>query len=587
MASIEPDRLRRSRNDPQTRELPSIQSLTHTASTNDSLSLAPIEDDIRGHRRGQPGPQQIPSYDSLIDGLPSRQNTCVDGIYRSEAAASSSSTSVLPLQLRLLHPTYTKEQTEDATPKKRQRAPTVHQEFNGPLLPNPVKKRKSAQQVVPPIISGLLEPPQDAAVFPPIVGHYNDAEPSSSNPFKDYLTMDMVRPLGPSAEPDKPDKQEKATRGRAKRRTGKPRRKWSEEETKNLLLGVHKHGVGKWTSILEDPEYTFNDRTAGDLKDRFRTCCPAELREQLGRKDDSSERQKTTPKTKPQKSGVPLENILNEHILANKQDLGYTKKGPSSIASLYHDSEPADQKKSKGRAHRKNIEDLEVLGINAPFKRSERRERRPFTEQDDREILDGLRWYGPAWTKIQRDTRFHLSTRQPTDLRDRVRNKYPELYASIEKGSFHSIQQGRGTTKILEPSVNTSVGNLLPTTLDPHLNRTSSKENMSRSTLPSSGLMEPFESLPGIASFETADPSSSTFTTSGEEMAISRLMIQDSQNNTGGEYGGELLDGWSAALYGREPAERQPATTGQPEPPKSPGPPSRPSNPYSQRGFHQ
>ncbi|KAJ2647399.1 hypothetical protein GGH99_007971, partial [Coemansia sp. RSA 1285] len=48
-------------------------------------------------------------------------------------------------------------------------------------------------------------------------------------------------------------------------------RKWSEEETENLLQGCSKYGVGAWKKILDDPRFTFNNRTSVDLKDRFRT----------------------------------------------------------------------------------------------------------------------------------------------------------------------------------------------------------------------------------------------------------------------------------------------------------------------------
>jgi hypothetical protein len=430
-----------------------------------------------------------------------------------------------------------------------------------------LKKRKSTQQVVPPIINGLHEPPQDAAVFPPI--RFEDEDLSNLNSLKDFTVFveDVERPT-PSAEPEKQDKPDKTSRGRAKRRIGKPRRKWSEEETNHLLLGVNKHGVGKWTSILEDPEYNFNERTAGDLKDRFRTCCPAELREQLTHRDSGSERPRPGLKPKPKKS-LPLENIL----IDDDDDIREKRKGPSSIASINHDSDSAGPKNRKSRAHRKNIEDLEELGIRAPFKKSERRERRPFTEEDDREILDGLHEYGPAWTKIQRDTRFHLTSRQPTDLRDRVRNKYPDIYASIEKGSFQSIQLGRGTTKILEPSVNTSIANSLANTFEPHLDRTNSKESMSRCTLPSSGLMESYESLPGISSFEMGDGSSSTFMTSGEEMSISRLMIGDPQSTSDYGTAGAFDERSATGVHGQGTAERRSTKPGQQfgEMPRSPG----------------
>lgn len=95
----------------------------------------------------------------------------------------------------------------------------------------------------------------------------------------------------------------------------------------------------------------------------------------------------------------------------------------------------------------------------APSK-SIQRERRPFTDQDDQKILECFNIYGPAWTKIQRDPRFNLSSRQPTDLRDRVRNKYPTVYQRIEKGTFQAKDQSRGNDT-LEPLVNMSIDDSL------------------------------------------------------------------------------------------------------------------------------
>lgn len=54
------------------------------------------------------------------------------------------------------------------------------------------------------------------------------------------------------------------------------RLRWSEEETKALIDGCQVHGVGNWKKILTDPNYRFNNRTAVDLKDRFRTSFPDE-----------------------------------------------------------------------------------------------------------------------------------------------------------------------------------------------------------------------------------------------------------------------------------------------------------------------
>lgn len=54
----------------------------------------------------------------------------------------------------------------------------------------------------------------------------------------------------------------------------KPRRErvpWTLEEADNLEAGVRKHGEGRWSDILADPELYFNEsRTQVDLKDKWR-----------------------------------------------------------------------------------------------------------------------------------------------------------------------------------------------------------------------------------------------------------------------------------------------------------------------------
>ncbi|KJR85244.1 myb DNA-binding protein domain containing protein [Sporothrix schenckii 1099-18] len=408
-------------------------------------------------------------------------------------------------------------------------------------LPQPLKKQKSSQQVgslnqvFPPIINGLHEPPPNAAVFPPIAyaeydgdestnrnadyggnssgggtgsstgggsgGHYlfdsmlsggglhmvsdhdrmGEAMGMSSSTLPlvggRHFSASSATDLSPktgkatkkspvSGRPARAPRSTRSTTGEAgdspeaasstnsakpKRRATKPRRRWTEEETNQLLIGVSRHGLGKWTAILEDPEFEFSSRTAGDLKDRFRTCCPEELRGKLSRNDpsgaasppDASTPLSSTPGPSTasgqgkSKTSLSLEDILTE---PDEQLEAYNSQGqdgsPGSALS------PDQPKMRKRRVHRRNMEDMIKLGIQGPFKKSHRRERRPFTEQDDKEILEGLQIYGPAWTKIHRHPSFNLASRQPTDLRDRVRNKYPDIYANIEKGVFQGQPEG-------------------------------------------------------------------------------------------------------------------------------------------------
>ena len=666
MATIEP-RLIHLLNDSQTPNLPPIDIPSFGASAGGhSLSLPPLEPDAGQRFDRSAAPTHIAPLYTANDETLLKYNLHDDN-NANENPASRISSSARPLQQLLVGGTDPEpnplsfslrmlvddspDLSEDFSKKKRHRALTTKEDFV--QLPQPLKKQKSTQQVaavVPPIINGLHEPPPNAAVFPPISDSFNDRERINLGLLKEFNRNDhsngntksslvedrdwdksqpsavsVVTPAKAAASTTSSEGAEKNSASgsnggsaRVKRRAAKPRRKWSEEETNHLLLGVHRHGVGKWTSILEDPEYKFNDRTAGDLKDRFRTCCPEELRGASSSKNDKNKSISypcpSTPtgsvpvgglefgKIRPKNGSLPLENILLDPYNGAGSPTSDNRRADHnqglSGQQVQHDSDNSStkqqtQQQRKSRAHRKKLEDLAELGIRGPFKKSHRRERRPFTENDDKEILEGLDQYGPAWTKIQRDPKFHLSSRQPTDLRDRVRNKYPEIYSKIEKGSFQVkdataaallAQGGSGGLKTgqgggsgpLEPNISRAISSaslLGSTTLGTsasastpvsssnrsrkatassldshHLARSRSKEEippmskwMSTTTNPTTGnsaFYESTDSLPGLAGvfgdvMNDGPPSAvnSLVSSSGTatEMDISRLLLDDSQ----------------------------------------------------------
>lgn len=538
MATIEP-RLIHLLNNSQTPHLPPIDRLPplDTSNSGQSLSLPPID-----HENAS---VQIPSLYTVGDEGHHAPAPRVASGFPTDSSAGRLTGSGRPLHLLLGEAEGTvsttlplrmlvdanPESPEDPSTKKRHRALTTKDDFV--QLPQPLKKQKSTQQVigVPPIINGLHEPPPNAAVFPPITSEpFGNREVPGTTLLKD-LSNNLEDRAGtaPTSDADKSNGS-----ARVKRRAAKPRRKWSEEETNHLLLGVSRHGVGKWTSILEDPSFKFNDRTAGDLKDRFRTCCPDELRGQTGKKRQENDPEECVQDRPDQswrhKNGSDLENILaNPDRVANREPDG---------------SESAPKQPKKSRAHRKKMEDLQELGIHGPFKKSHRRERRPFTEQDDREILEGLNHYGPAWTKIQRDSKYNLSSRQPTDLRDRVRNKYPEIYAKIEKGNFQAkdaAPRAGGGTSLLEPSINPTVTSSFNSTipaggssaLEQTLTRSSSKDDMGRWTY-GPALWETTESPRGLADpFDGNETPGSFLAGAVPEMDIARLLLDDNQVQVG------------------------------------------------------
>ncbi|KAK0633639.1 hypothetical protein B0T14DRAFT_416569, partial [Immersiella caudata] len=563
MATIEP-RLIHLLNT-QTPNLPPIQLPPLEGRTTETLSLPPLEHD-QAHRGEDKAPTQFPPLQAVGDDASRKQPyQALDNAFANDNSLNNTSSrltkSAHPLQMllgdteantstlslrMLVDETNITEPFDDTATKKRHRALTTKDDFV--QLPQPLKKQKSTQQVVPPIIAGLHEPPPNAAVFPPITSNtFDDADPLSLGIHKDFTALVDDRTAGNSSHAS--DGGDKNTNGGAKgkRRAAKPRRKWSDEETNHLLLGVSRHGVGKWTTILEDPDFKFNDRSAGDLKDRFRTCCPDELRSNSTPVGGKKQRSLASGST-----GTPgPASASSANTTPRYSSDRYREICPAPAQSQNDsDSAPANRQQRKSRAHRKKMEDLVELGIHGPFKKSHRRERRPFTDQDDKEILEGLDQYGPAWTKIQRDRRFNLSTRQPTDLRDRVRNKYPEIYQRIEKGVFHVKGDPKtATTGPLEPMVNTSIEKTLQQqmVMQQELNRSSSREDMvmqgppPNKRLPPAGFYESTESLPGLADmFDMSGPPPTASLLqqmqpapvagaflSPSEMDISRLLLDD------------------------------------------------------------
>ncbi|OTB02874.1 hypothetical protein M426DRAFT_74357 [Hypoxylon sp. CI-4A] len=510
---------------PHHAELPPIKALPLPKT---SGRLHPIEPDasqrseVQESSMGQLASQSMPSLYSVVDEASTANSALLrnDVGYPSDRALLSHISSQ---DLRMILDD-TSDNAEDLGKKRR----PMKEDFV--QLPQPLKKQKAAtqQHMFPPIIVGLLEPPSNASLFPPISSGSFDNRPHSEPPQALSITKPPKVPAElaeEKANPSPPPDVERTPTGKVKRRAAKPRRKWSEEETNHLLLGVSKHGVGRWTDILEDPDYRFNDRTAGDLKDRFRTCCPEELRASPAIRNDISGEKRPTMNAK----GKPRKGLMSENILNETEEEAETEQ----VQSAQNDSDPAPTRQRKSRAHRKKMEDLVELGIKGPFKKSHRRERRPFSEQDDREILEGFELYGPQWTKIQRDPRFNLSSRQPTDLRDRLRNKYPEKFTGTEKTTMQVREPGR-SNNLLEPSVNMAIENSLNVSksalLEPQLNRTNSKEDMPRWPLPSS-LMEAGESSqpphPGLYFGE--GPSAGFASAAIGEMDISRLLLDDTQ----------------------------------------------------------
>lgn len=244
---------------------------------------------------------------------------------------------------------------------------------------------KERRRRLPPTLSGLHQPPPNSGLLPSISVQQprqsnDEAEaqlPKPRNSRPALNTADLA-----SAAP--PANQSTASQPPAgKRKPGKhTKNKWSDEETADLLKGVARFGIGSWTKILRHEDYSFDRRTALDLKDRFRVCCPEHYK-------------------KPK--------------LRSSDDQG--------------DASSSSKSQPKG-THRKGASDLARLGIDEPFQKSGRRMRHGYTKEEDEALLRGFQKHGKSWAAIKKDEEV-LSQRTSTDLRDRFRLRYPQEYASV------------------------------------------------------------------------------------------------------------------------------------------------------------
>ena len=489
-----------------------LPPLDHTILTS-STRLSPLEPRpaIRNDKCSSIGTQQPTKREIDVRENTTTRGTAEKGVLQAHSVEGRSLGASSPQSLRkILDNVSPGPQLQ--TSKRRQRTDSNNDEFV--QLPQPPKKQKATKQVVPPIIIGLFEPPPNAALFPPIASSsFHDSH--GRNSLNTALPNESKNSIPSEGQRKNFDKITSDVKPNQKS-TPKARRKWTEAETTRLLLGVQAHGVGNWTKILQDPEFSFDGRRAVDLKDRFRTCCPMELRGKAIRTESSSSKARDGTLT-------DMDKAKNNPDIENEQ----TNSDASVADYKIHSSS------GKSRAHRKKLEDLAELGIKEPFKRSRRRERRPFSEEEDRAILQGFQEFGPAWTRILRDPRFDLKSRRPTDLRDRFRNKYPDKHSLVDENQ-KDVKEAPASVKPAENVLPSSQSHTLSSL--PH--DMSASKPQHQQAIASSIFRDHFLDLlgappvtdpPDPLSFDWAD-SVGTFPNSMGEMDISRILLDDTWN---------------------------------------------------------
>ncbi|OSX56666.1 hypothetical protein POSPLADRAFT_1071881 [Postia placenta MAD-698-R-SB12] len=78
------------------------------------------------------------------------------------------------------------------------------------------------------------------------------------------------------------------------------------------------------------------------------------------------------------------------------------------------------------------------------FEKTRSKKRRPFTEEEDRALKAGYDKHGTVWATIVKDPIFQEQNRRSTDLRDRFRNAFPDLYQAAGYKPRASTKKKRG-----------------------------------------------------------------------------------------------------------------------------------------------
>ncbi|KAM5476881.1 hypothetical protein MauCBS54593_000151 [Microsporum audouinii] len=394
---------------------------------------------------------------------------------------------------------------EEALPRKRRRVER-HADRFGDHLQLPIPKNQKEKPKQPPpfgpltILNGLNEPPPNAALFPPIEPNESpniltcalqgppiiSKGPSSHNKgeMQSRQFVEVDGKAGPDKEnttdgssslqtpasaaeaqaetqhsSERPDKEEGNQKDKIgtsqKSQPRKKARKWTDEETHDLLRGVVRCGVGNWTSILAQPDLAFNDRTAANLKDRFRVCCSWAY-EPDGKSQglmDSVNNLRSGKiflpdprKTKgiTEQNSLPSSATTLQSLAANMPHVASTSlatstfppgaKNPSTPEKSQTPQKPRRKispiTRGSEALSKKSKSTLVALGLSDPDAtvKANKRSRRPFTRAEDEALLKGYAVHGFQWTLIRQDKHLNLMHRKATDLRDRFRTKFPSAY---------------------------------------------------------------------------------------------------------------------------------------------------------------
>ncbi|KAF8332025.1 uncharacterized protein EI90DRAFT_3154400 [Cantharellus anzutake] len=126
--------------------------------------------------------------------------------------------------------------------------------------------------------------------------------------------------------------------------------------------------------------------------------------------------------------GCNIHGVGNWKLILEDPGFEFQDRSPVDLKDRFRVSFPEAYKKYYPNAKTHLSNKTSALALEEPvFERARQNKRRPFSPEEDEALRRGYEEHGTVWSAIAKDP--ILSSRKSTDLRDRFRNAFPELYA--------------------------------------------------------------------------------------------------------------------------------------------------------------
>ncbi|KAF8317884.1 hypothetical protein DL93DRAFT_2055156, partial [Clavulina sp. PMI_390] len=137
----------------------------------------------------------------------------------------------------------------------------------------------------------------------------------------------------------------------------------------------------------------------------------------------------TEEETKCLVEGCKIHGVGNWKMILEDPRFHFQDRSPVDLKDRFRVSFPDAYRKHypNAKTHLSNRPASTAFPDNIiVFEKTLPKKRRPFTAEEDEALKRGYEKYGTVWASIAKDPIF--ASRRSTDLRDRFRNAFPELY---------------------------------------------------------------------------------------------------------------------------------------------------------------